>query len=145
MAAAVEMQGDADAMCEALASSKLRFSQDLSRLKMSGVARTVSLYDPRRIGCAYETLVQIKLRDYAPAAIARFEALLLADKTVTMAVMVSGSHDYEVRAFHPDHREARIWSRALEAEQAVLWVRTIALQSLWGDNLAGMRLERLKE
>lgn len=141
--ATLESHGRPEVVRRSLGEPEGRMRQNLSRLRAAGVAQTLALYDPRRLGRTCETSVRVKLRDYAPEAMSRLEDRLRDDPAVTMMVFVAGPHDYELRVFHVDAKDAKLWVQALESEPAVRWVRALSVRTIFGDDLPGMRLGRL--
>lgn len=141
--AAVAARGEVELVRQALEAAGGGLRRTLSRLRADGVAKTLALYDPRRLGRPCELSVRVKLRDYTRAAIAAFEARISADPAVTTAVFVSGAHDYELRVFLTDDEAISRWTRALQADPAVRWVRAFRVCTIVGDDLSGIRLGRV--
>lgn len=143
--AVIATSGDLPAMAAKMSVSPRVLAQRVSILRGRGLARQVNLYDPRRVGRPCEVLARVRMDSYAPADLARFEALLVADATVTSAVWVSGRDDYRLTAFHSDLQAAQRWARALAEQPAVKAVEWEPVRTLHGDQIDGALLRGREE
>jgi DNA-binding Lrp family transcriptional regulator len=141
---ALEARGQGHAAASALGVTPPAWSRLIARLRGAGVARTITLVDPRRAGSPCEGVSLVKLRGYSHAAMDSFEAACRNDPAVHRAVRVTGRFDYQLASCHPDPRAAERWRRGLEARPEVLrvdqrLVRTVLGHGLYGVPLGGLR------
>jgi DNA-binding Lrp family transcriptional regulator len=140
VAAALMAGGDRSAILRRLKISPPILRQRLSMLKARGVARTVTIYDPKQAGRPIETVTLVALSALSADSLAQFEALLLSDSCVTMAARVSGRFDYQLTSFHTDIRDVDAWRRGLASRPCVAKVSQRRVETLVGNQLAGFPL-----
>jgi DNA-binding Lrp family transcriptional regulator len=137
---AFALHGDLPSTMRALGLSVTACLHQISQLRALGLARTVHLYDPRRVGRDHECLTLVRMRVQTREAIAAFESWCVQDPTISLAVRVCGRFDYQLTTFHADVREATRWRRVLESRAEVAKVEQRQVRTLHGHQLPGLPL-----
>jgi DNA-binding Lrp family transcriptional regulator len=141
LAAAVQANGSLAAILHDLGVSRRVLSQRLSVLRSEGFAVRAFLWDPRRLGRPLESVVLLRAARYDAASLADLETQIRADPVITTAVRVTGGFDYRLVCFHADARSASAWLRSMEALPLVQEARLQFVDTRWGDNLSGLKVE----
>ena len=89
----------------------------LTRLRQSGVLRTIMVAQPGDWVCECVAYLRVWMTD--KAALAALERRLARDPSVTVVAQISGVHDYRLEALHPDVTRAQAWFRNLLTDDAV--------------------------
>jgi hypothetical protein len=137
---AVRCGGSMAAMADDLGVTPRVFLQRLSLLRSRGVAQTLDLIDPRRLGRPFRTITLVRLARPCAADIRSFETAVAADPAITAAQWVSGGHDYRLSTYHADRRAASLWLKALCERAEVSDARQIEVRPLFGHELPGLML-----
>jgi DNA-binding Lrp family transcriptional regulator len=132
--------GDRSVILRRLGISAPILRQRLSMLKALGLARSVTIHDPTRLGRPMEMVTLVTLKAPSADGLAAFEAFLLSDASVTMAARVSGRFDYQLTSFHKDIREADAWRRGLVSQADIAQVSQRRVETRAGHQLAGLPL-----
>jgi len=138
--AAVRHRGRMASMLEALQLAPTTVESIVSRLRGMGLARTVTLVDPRAMGKEIECQTLVRLRGQTADAIDTFEAWCRDEPAMTGAVRICGRFDYQLMSFHSDIRELDRWRRQLEARPEVGKLEQRQLRTIHGHQLTGIPL-----
>jgi hypothetical protein len=144
-AAAIACRGDVARMLRSLDVTPRLFAHRLSILRGEQVASTVYLHDPRRRGRPVEAVLLVEVSDYRATSLLALEDRIRADEAVSSAARVTGQASFRLQAFHPDQRAAELWSGEIAAWPGVRRVSLSIVRTLFGDALAGIRLEHGRE
>jgi hypothetical protein len=112
----------------------------LSLLRGLGLARTVTIIDPSRLGRSVQSTVMVGMRALNASALIAFEAHLLACDCVATASQIAGDYDYRLTTFHADWREAHQWVRALGHRPDVDRAALVTTRRVFGHELSGVPL-----